>query len=205
MLGSRIRFVLFVDGLLLISLSAAMALPMVVDFTSGSQDWRTFAMSAGATLYAGGMLILACRGQGARVDQQTGYLLTTSAWLVIGVFASLPLFLSTTLGLSYTDAFFETMSGLTTTGSTVIVGLDLLPPGLLLWRSLLQWFGGIGIVVMAILLLPVLRTGGMQLFRTESSDISGKPMPTCIRWSVSLSQPMSDCPSPARSPTASPG
>ena len=176
MLGSRIRFVLFINGLLLISLSAAMALPMVVDFTSGSQDWRTFAMSAGATLYGGGMLILACRGEGARVDQQTGYLLTTSAWLVIGVFASLPLFLSTTLGLSYTDAFFETMSGLTTTGSTVIVGLDLLPPGLLLWRSLLQWFGGIGIVVMAILLLPVLRTGGMQLFRTESSDISGKPM-----------------------------
>jgi trk/ktr system potassium uptake protein len=175
-LGSRIRFVLFVDGLLLIVLSAAMSLPIAVDFAVGSQDWRAFAISAGATLYVGGMLILSCRDQKARADRQTGYLLTTSAWLVIGVFASLPLFLST-LGLSYTDAFFETMSGLTTTGSTVIVGLDLLPPGLLLWRSLLQWFGGIGIVVMAILLLPVLRTGGMQLFRTESSDISGKPMP----------------------------
>ena len=183
MLGSRIRFVLFVDGLLLIVLSAAMSLPMAVDFAAGSQDWRAFAISAGATLYIGGMLILSCRDQKARADRQTGYLLTTSAWLVIGFFAALPLFWST-LDLSYTDAFFETMSGLTTTGSTVIVGLDRLPPGLLLWRSLLQWFGGVGIVVMAIVLLPVLRTGGMQLFRTESSDISGKPVPHLLQMAA---------------------
>lgn len=173
-LGSPIRFVLFVDGLLLLILAAAMSVPLALDLASGNRDWHGFAWSAALTAYVGGSFALSCRGHEASVDRRVGYLLTVSAWLLVGVFGSLPLYFST-LSLSYTDAFFETMSGLTTTGSTVVVGLDSLPPGLLLWRSLLQWFGGIGIVVMAIVLLPVLRTGGMQLFSAESSDISGKP------------------------------
>jgi trk system potassium uptake protein TrkH len=171
----RIRIVLFVDGILLVTLSAAMSIPMLVDLAAGNPDWQIFAASAVLTLFVGGMFVLSMRGEDPPLGQRTGYLLTVSAWVMIGAFASLPLFFSR-LGLSYTDAFFETMSGLTTTGSTIISGLDDLPPGLLLWRSLLQWIGGVGIVVMAIVLLPILRTGGMQLFRTESSDISGKPL-----------------------------
>jgi trk/ktr system potassium uptake protein len=177
---SALRLVLYIDGLLLLMLSAAMAVPIAVDYQSGNTDWMVFAASAALTTFVGGLLALTCQGPEARMDQRAGYLLTVSAWIVVGVFASLPLYFST-LQLTFTDAFFETMSGLTTTGSTVLTGLDNMPPGLLLWRSLLQWIGGIGIVVMAIVLLPVLRVGGMQLFRTESSDISGKPVPRLIR------------------------
>ena len=117
----------------------------------------------------------------------------------------MPLTLSS-LHLSFTDAFFETMSGLTTTGSTVLVGLDHMAPGILLWRSLLQWIGGIGIVVMAIVLLPAMRIGGMQLFRTEflghlrQDGAAHLPARGDSRpWSISA------CRSSARSPTASRG
>ena len=98
-------------------------------------------------------------------------MLTSGAWLALTAFAALP-FAFSGLGLSYTDAFFEAMSGLTTTGATIITELDEAPPGILLWRALLQWFGGIGIIVMAISVLPMLNVGGMQLFRLESSDTS---------------------------------
>ncbi|MGE0233104.1 MAG: TrkH family potassium uptake protein [Flavobacteriaceae bacterium] len=170
-----LKFVLFVDGTLLLILASTMIIPMAVDAVTGNPDWQIFAGSAVATVTIGGLLFFSCRSAHRPKRARLGYLVTTSAWLFVSVFGSLPLLLCD-LHLTFTDAFFETMSGLTTTGSTVIAGLDAQPYGLLLWRSLLQWFGGVGIVVMAIVLLPVLRTGGMQLFRTESSDISGKPV-----------------------------
>ena len=170
------RFVLFVNGVLLVILAGAMCVPALLDLATANADWRVFAGSALATAYPGGMLALANRGYGGRIDRRTAYALTVSAWCTIGAFGSLP-FLFSSLKMSVTDAVFETMSGLTTTGSTVIVGLDRLPIGLLMWRSLLQWFGGVGIIVMAILLLPALGVGGMQLFRTESSDISENFVP----------------------------
>jgi len=178
--SSAFQFVILVDGLLLLILSAAMLVPMIVDLGWGNKDWQVFAASAAVTAFIGGGLAISGRGQQAQLDYRAGYLVTVSAWLVVGGFATLPIYFAS-LELTFTDAFFETMSGLTTTGSTVIVGLDTLPPGLLLWRSLLQWFGGIGIVVMAIVLLPALRIGGMQLFRTESTDISGKPVPRLLQ------------------------
>ena len=146
------RFVLFVNGVLLVILAGAMCVPALLDLATANADWRVFAGSALATAYPGGMLALANRGYGGRIDRRTAYALTVSAWCTIGAFGSLP-FLFSSLKMSVTDAVFETMSGLTTTGSTVIVGLDHLPIGLLMWRSLLQWFGGVGIIVMAILLL----------------------------------------------------
>ncbi|MCG6857696.1 MAG: TrkH family potassium uptake protein [Salaquimonas sp.] len=175
-LGATIRFLLYVNGVVLTVLAVVMAVPMLVDFGAESADWQVFAGCALFTLCIGGMLALAWRHQPPPLGRRAGYLLTVSIWLVVSLFASLPLYISS-LHLSYVDAYFETVSGLTTTGSTIISGLDDLPPGLLLWRSLLNWIGGIGIVVMAIVLLPFLRTGGMQLFHTESSDISGKPVP----------------------------
>jgi trk system potassium uptake protein TrkH len=103
------------------------------------------------------------------------YLLTTGSWLVVCIFAALPMVLIQ--HISYTDAFFETMSGITTTGSTVLSGLDQASPGLLIWRSMLQWLGGIGFIGMAVAILPLLRVGGMRLFQTESSDWGDKVMP----------------------------
>jgi len=111
-----------------------------------------------------------------KISIRQAFVLTTVVWVVIPSFAALPLAFAD-LQLSYTDAFFEAMSGLTTTGSTVMLGLDSTPPGILLWRALLQWLGGIGIIAMAIVILPLLQVGGMQLFRMESSDTSDKVMP----------------------------
>lgn len=170
------RVVLYVNGVLLLILAVAMTVPLLLDLSTNNPDWIAFAVSAVATAYPGGMLALANRGYGGRLDRRSAYALTVSAWLMVGAFGSLP-FCFSALHMSVTDAFFETMSGLTTTGSTVIVGLDHLPLGLLMWRSLLQWIGGAGIILMAILLLPMLGVGGMQLFRTESSDISENLVP----------------------------
>jgi len=173
---SRWRPVLFVVGLLLIVLSIAEIIPAVADAAVDNRDWMVFAVSCGLTLLAGGLLVLVSYKRQQRMDIQQGFLLTVGSWVMISLFGALPLRLSG-LQLSWADAVFEAVSGLTTTGSTVLVGLDSMPPGLLLWRGLLQWLGGIGIIAMAVLLLPFLRVGGMQLFRMESSDRSDKVMP----------------------------
>ncbi|KAF0111327.1 MAG: trkH [Rhodospirillaceae bacterium] len=164
-------------GVLLLVLAGAMLLPAVVDVMSDHNDWRVFFASAGVTGVAGGVMTVAYRPAGAAtLSTRQAFLLTTGSWVVVCLFASLP-FLFSSLDMSLADAYFETMSGLTTTGSTVIVGLDRAPPGILLWRSLLQGLGGIGIIVMAVAVLPDLRIGGMQLFRMESSDKTDKVMP----------------------------
>ncbi|GAB4190629.1 MAG: TrkH family potassium uptake protein [Thalassobaculales bacterium] len=170
------RPILFIEGLLLVGLAAAMLLPALVDFLAGDPDWQVFLAAATVTLYAGGMLLLGNRGASGNLNLRQTYALTTLSWLLICAFAALP-FAFGEPGLSYADAFFEAMSGLTTTGSTVIVGLDDLPAGTLLWRGLLQMLGGIGIIAMAVAILPFLSVGGMQLFRTESSDRSEKVLP----------------------------
>lgn len=177
------QFVFFVNGALLCVLAIAMLVPAVVDGVWSNLDWHVFVLASVATFVVGISLMLAYRVDSSRPrggGGKTGYMLTVSSWLLVCLFGSLPLAFSS-LKLSFTDAFFETMSGLTTTGSTVLSGLDTMAPGLLLWRSLLQWIGGVGIVVMAIVMLPALRVGGMDLFRTESSDISDKEVPQVFR------------------------
>ncbi len=167
--------VLHVTGLLTAGLGIAMLLPAVVDVAAANPDWQIFAATALLTWTLGTLLAMATRRPGAmRITVRQAFLMTATAWITLSAFSALP-FLA--LGLDYDDAFFESVSGFTTTGSTVIVGLDFLPPGILLWRALLQWIGGVGIVVMAIIILPFLRVGGMQLFHTESSDRSEKIVP----------------------------
>ncbi len=170
------RPILFVIGLLMTTLAVAMGLPVVVDAAVGQSDWQVFAASAAVTLFVGIGLMLTNRTRGWNFTLRQAFLLTTLAWVVVPTFGALP-FAFSELEMTYTDAFFEAMSGVTTTGSTVIVGLDYAPPGILLWRALLQWLGGVGIIVMAVAVLPILRVGGMQLFRMESSDTSDKAMP----------------------------
>jgi trk system potassium uptake protein TrkH len=170
------RPVFFIIGVLLSILAAAMLLPALLDIATGHPDWPVFLASAAVTMFVGGALTLTNKVGALTLNLRQAFLLTTLTWVVITAFAALP-FPFASLGLRYVDGYFEAMSGLTTTGSTVIVGLDKVPPGILLWRGLLSWMGGIGIIAMAIAILPALRIGGMQLFRLESSDKSEKVMP----------------------------
>jgi trk/ktr system potassium uptake protein len=182
--GGRFAPVLYVVGILLMGLGGVMLVPALIDLSVANPDWQIFVAAAITTVFFGGSLALANRGEEFRLDLPQGFMLTAMAWLAVVTAGALP-FVFAQSQLSVTDAFFESMSGFTTTGSTVIAGLDQLAPGLLLWRSLSQWIGGLGIVVMAIIMLPFLRVGGMQLFRTESSERSDKIFPRAVemgRW-----------------------
>lgn len=171
------RPVLFILGVLLSTLAGAMCLPAIADLVSSNKDWQVFAISAGFTGFVGGLFVFSSAQRGKKsINVRQAFLLTSLAWVIIPAFGALPMIFAD-LNLTYTDAFFEAMSGITTTGSTVIVGLDNVQPGILLWRALLQWLGGIGIIGMAIAIMPLLQVGGMQLFRMESSDKSEKIMP----------------------------
>lgn len=174
------RPVFYLTGAMLIALGAAMLAPLAVDVYDGRPEWRAFAGSCAAALVCGFTLlrVFHCRLTGGLTLRQA-FLLTPVAWSTIILFASLPLYFSDygQLSGSFTNAFFEATSGLTTTGATILTGLDQAPPGVLLWRALLQWLGGVGIIATAIAILPALGVGGMQLFRTESSDRSEKIMP----------------------------
>lgn len=172
-----LRPVGYVIGLLVCVLGFAMLLPLLVDIGEGLGHWPVFAQSALITILSGAVMSLSCANgvrQGLTIQQT--FLLTTGVWLMLPIFGALPFVFGET-DARYVDAFFEAMSGLTTTGSTVFSGLDTLPKGLLLWRGILQWLGGIGIIVVAMVFLPELRVGGMQIFRSEAFDTLGKILP----------------------------
>ncbi len=167
----------YVIGLTVMALGLAMLLPLAVDLAEGRGHWFVFAESAILTILIGGLVALTCKnGVGEGLTIQQTFLVTTGVWVVLPLFAALPFMLGAG-ELDFTDAFFEAMSGLTTTGSTVMSGLDGLPKGLLLWRGLMQWLGGIGIIVVAMVFLPELRVGGMQIFKAEGFDTFGKILP----------------------------
>jgi trk system potassium uptake protein TrkH len=181
------RTIFFILGLLLSAVALGMLLPALADAASGHKDWQVFVASALVTGFISGALILTNRGTLPPLSVKQAFLLTSLSWLGLTGFSALP-FAFGDLDLSYTDAFFEAMSGLTTTGATIITNLDEAPPGILLWRALLQWFGGIGIIVMAISVLPMLNVGGMQLFRLESSDTSEKILPRTAQIAGSITR-----------------
>ena len=164
-----LRPVLFIVGILLSILALAMIIPAAVDASFGHGDWQVFAAASAITLFISIALSLTMRTGWTGFNLRQAFIMTNLAWLVIAVFGALP-FVFSDLNLSLTDAFFESMSGVTTTGATVIIGLDYAPPGILLWRAILQWLGGIGIIVMAVAILPILQVGGMQMFRVEAFD-----------------------------------
>ena len=180
------RPVFLVTGALLATLGVGMIVPAIVDVVSDHPDWQVFAVSAGVTVFTGVAMTLTCRTDRFKMSVQQAFVMTTVSWLMITLFAALP-FVFSELELSFTDAFFEAMSGITTTGSTVITGLDTAPPGILLWRALLQWLGGLGFIVMGIAILPMLGVGGMQMFRVEAFDTGEKLMPRAAQISAALS------------------
>lgn len=173
---STLRVIGFIIGIFLLTLAVGMAIPMftlvVFDRT---QDLHSFLWASMVTFVAGLALVVRGRPEQGNLRPRDMYLLTVSSWVLVAVFAALPFYFTT--HISYTDAFFESMSGITATGSTVLSGLDGMSPGILIWRSLLHWLGGIGFIAMAVAILPLLRIGGMRLFQTESSDRSEKLMP----------------------------
>jgi len=169
------KTVFFAIGVLLIILGAFMLIPFFVQFIYDEKN-NTFISSALITAFIGTLLVLTNLEENRKLNLQQAFLLTVLSWLSIAIFGCLP-FLFSSLNLSVVDSFFESMSGITTTGSTIIINLDNAPKSILIWRSILQWLGGIGIIVMAITILPLLNIGGMQLFRMESSVTAEKILP----------------------------
>ncbi|KJY93952.1 potassium transporter TrkH [Vibrio neptunius] len=171
----NLRPVLFVIGLVLSKLALFMYVPTLVAFFTGTSGFLEFGQSVVITHLAAFVCLTIGRTKRFKLSARDMFLITSLVWMVASAFAALPfVFIN---HISFTDAYFETMSGITTTGSTVLSGLDDMAPSILLWRSILQWLGGIGFIVMAVAVLPMLNVGGMKLFHTESSDWSDKSSP----------------------------
>ena len=179
------KTVFFAIGVLLLILGTFMLIPFFVQFIYDEKS-GTFLSSALMTAFIGILLILTNLEENKKLNLQQAFLLTTLSWLSIAVFGCLP-FLMSDLNLSFIDSFFESMSGITTTGSTIIINLNEAPKSILIWRAIMQWLGGIGIIVMAITILPLLNIGGMQLFRMESSDTAEKILPKTTEVTLIIS------------------
>ncbi|OED47206.1 potassium transporter TrkH [Endozoicomonas sp. (ex Bugula neritina AB1)] len=171
----NLRPVLYVIGLFLLALAKLMLLPVIYDLLTGKTEIWSFIEAIAITALSGITLSLLFHTTEFHLKSRHIFLITNGCWLTLSLFAALPLWFK--LDISYTDAFFETMSGVTTTGSTILTGLDTMHHDVLLWRSILQWVGGIGFIVTAVAVLPFLKVGAMRLFQSESSDWSEKAMP----------------------------
>ncbi|MEZ5560413.1 MAG: TrkH family potassium uptake protein [Pseudomonadales bacterium] len=167
--------ILFVVSVTMIAMGDLMLVPALVGWWSGGLDYEPFLDSAAFTLVPALVMYALFRQRGVNILPRHAFLITTLVWIVAAVAGSVPIALHE--HISFTDAFFESMSGITTTGSTVLAGLDEMSPAILLWRSLLQWVGGLGFMLMAVAILPMVGVGGMRLFRSESSDWSEKSLP----------------------------
>lgn len=178
--------ILFIIGIFSTSMSLIMIIPMIVDFINNDINWQSFAISSAIIGFLGSLLTIANRpSKPIKLSISQAFLLTSSSWLIISALSAMP-FIFSNVTTTYTDCFFEAISGITTTGASVITGLDFISSGLLLWRAFLQWLGGVGIIVMALTILPILRIGGMQLFRSESSDRSEKILPRVSQISTAI-------------------
>jgi trk system potassium uptake protein TrkH len=155
-------------GLLLMMFSLTMLPPILISFIYAEQSWLPFLQGFGLTLAAGLLLWLPVHKSKRDLRLRDGFLVVAAFWTVLGTAGAAPLYFAEALSLSFTDAVFESMSGLTTTGATVLTGLDELPKSLLYYRQQLQWLGGMGIIVLAVAVLPMLGVGGMQLYRAET-------------------------------------
>lgn len=172
----RLAPILFFVGVVSGCFGLAMLAPMLIDIADGHEDYVVFLTCAAGTLFAGAGIAIATYNRSIQINLNETLLLLPATWFTICLVSAIP-FMVSELQLPLADAVFEAVSGLTTTGSTVIIGLDDLPRGLLLWRFLLQWIGGFGVVTIAVLALPFLRIGGLQLFNLDLSPNSTKFVP----------------------------
>ena len=181
---SNYKTVFFTLGILLIILGVAMMVPVVFQLIYKEFD-STFIISSIITVTFGILFFLSNIDHLKLINTQQAFLLTALSWLSIAIFGSLPFFFSE-LNLSITDSFFESMSGITTTGATILNNIESSPKGILVWRSMLQWLGGIGVILMAITLMPIMNIGGMQLLKISSYDTSEKILPKSREISLRL-------------------
>ena len=181
---SNYKTVFFTLGILLIILGVAMIVPVAFQLIYGEFD-STFIISSIITITFGILFFLSNIDHLKSINTQQAFLLTALSWLAIATFGSLPFFFSK-LNLSITDSFFESMSGITTTGATILSNIESSPKGILVWRSMLQWLGGIGVILMAITLMPIMNIGGMQLLKISSYDTSEKILPKSKEISLKL-------------------
>ena len=172
------KTVFFLIGILLIVLGASMIAPYLLQVIFDEES-HSFISASFVTIFVGVLFVLANLEKEFKLNLRQTFLFSSLAWLMVAIFGSLP-FLLSTQEFSFSEAFFESMSGITTTGATIISDLDNSPKSILLWRAIMQWLGGIGIVVMAITILPLLKVGGMQLFKMEGPDSTEKILPRTI-------------------------
>ena len=172
---SNYKTVFFTLGILQMILGVFMFIPIILQFVYSEIDSSFFGASI-VTIIFGTLFFLSNLDHDKQLTLQQAFLLTALSWLSIAIFGSLP-FIFSDLNFSFTNAFFESMSGITTTGSTIISNLNEMPKSILLWRAILQWLGGIGIIIMAITLMPIMNVGGMQLFKISNNDSSEKILP----------------------------
>ena len=178
------KTVFYTLGTLQIILGVFMLIPVIIQLIYNELD-SGFVSASIITIVFGVLFFLSNLDHDKNIDLPQAFILTALSWLSIAIFGSLP-FIFSNLNLNFTDAFFESMSGITTTGSTIITDLDNAPKGILLWRAILQWLGGIGIILMAITLMPIMNIGGMQLFKISSNDNGEKILPKSKEVSLRL-------------------
>jgi len=181
---SNYKTVFFTLGILQIVLGLSMIIPIIAQFIYNEFD-SSFISAGIISIIFGALFFISNLDHNKKLNLPQAFLLTALSWLSVAIFGSLP-FIFSSLELNLTDSFFESMSGITTTGSTVIINLDQAPKGILLWRAILQWLGGIGIIIMAITLMPIMNVGGMQLFKVSSNDTAEKILPKSKQISIRL-------------------
>lgn len=176
--------VLFIIGLLLSVLALSFFVPLFIDVYYKNEDWRVFLLSSIITGFIGGALIIMNRNTPIHFKTREAFIMTGLSWILIPAAGALPFYIGD-FGLNLADAYFEAVSGITTTGGTVMTGLDTAPPGILIWRAILQWLGGVGVLIMALSVMPFLNIGGMQLFKLEALE-NEKALPKSTKLAANI-------------------
>ncbi len=172
----NLKPIALVGGIVICAVGFLLFIPLVTEIIYKSESWQSYTVPILLYLIVGGSLIITNRNIELKISIKEAFIITVLSWILLSVLCSVP-FIYTQIDLSPIDSLFESMSGITTTGSTIISNLDSQPKGILIWRALLQWLGGVGIVVIALVILPFLRVGGMQLFHLEGDDPYEKFLP----------------------------
>ena len=172
----NLKPIALVSGTVICAVGFFLFIPLITEIIYKTESWQSYAVPILLYLIIGGSLVITNKNVDLKISLKEGFIITVLSWLLITFLCAVP-FLYTEVNLGVVDALFESMSGVTTTGATTLSNIDSLPKGILIWRAFLQWLGGIGIVVIALFILPFLRIGGMQLFHLEGDDPYDKSLP----------------------------
>ncbi len=172
----NLKPIALVSGTVTCAVGFFLFIPMITELVYRTESWQSYAVPILLYLIVGGSLVITNKNIDLKISLKDAFIITVLSWMLITFLCAVP-FVYTAVDLSVVDALFESMSGVTTTGSTILNNIDDLPKGIIMWRAFLQWLGGIGIVVIALFILPFLRIGGMQLFHLEGDDPYDKTLP----------------------------